>query len=108
MSRAVQEQKAAAKKSRFDAVVAAAERADDKSGDEHRRMAAHAHVMTHHALEMDTPEAHMAAAEAHQHVAEMHEEAADELGPDSSERVPGSKKSMGSGQSAAKGPTRKP
>lgn len=44
-----------------------------------RRLAAHAHVMTHHALELDTPDAHRAAAAAHQKVADTHEEAADEL-----------------------------
>jgi hypothetical protein len=52
---------------------------DDKSGEEHRRAAAHAHVMTHHALELDTPEAHMAAAAAHDKVSQMHEDAADAL-----------------------------
>jgi hypothetical protein len=80
--------KQAAKQARFDEVLHnAAVRADDKQGDEHRRMAAHAHVMTHHALEMDTPEAHQAAAMAHQKVAEMHEECA-EAYPDEEEEAP--------------------
>lgn len=68
------EQRTAAKQ---DALEDALVRSDDKSGDEHRRMAAHAHVMTHHALELETPEAHEAAAAAHDKVAEMHRDAAE-------------------------------
>lgn len=78
MSLRTQQIKRDAKEAEFAARVAL--HTDDKSGEEHRRMAAHAHVMTHHALELDTPEAHEAAAAAHQKVADMHEEAADCLG----------------------------
>ncbi len=42
----------------------------------HRRASAHAHVMTSHALELDTAEAHEAAAQAHEAVAQMHTEQA--------------------------------
>ncbi len=86
MSIKTQELKQAAKQKRFDDLCEV--HADDKSGDEHRRAAAHAHVMTHHALEMDTPEAHAAAADAHRQVADMHEECADEY--DSDEGAPSS------------------
>ena len=50
--------------------------------DENKRMAAHAHVMTHHAFEMASPDGHKAAADAHQEVADMHMAAADELDDD--------------------------
>ena len=74
-------------------------RYDDKSGDEHRRAAAHAHVMTHHALEMDTPEAHEAAACAHDKVAEMHRDAAETLeGSEEQAAGPANKKSKTQGK----------
>jgi len=93
------ERKKSEKARRWDAVVAMDNvvRGDDKAGDEHRRMAAHAHVMTHHALELDTPEAHEAAAQAHDKVAEMHRDVVeeypdDEEAPESSERAPAKRK----------------
>lgn len=97
MSTASRARKHAAKAARFDAIVASNTRWDDASGDEHRRMAAHAHVMTHHALEMDTPEAHEAAAQAHDKVAEMHRDAAQCM---DSEDAP--QKSATSGRAKAK------
>jgi hypothetical protein len=72
MSLRTEQLRADAKAARFAAVVA---RYDDKGADDLRKKAAHAHVMTHHALEMDTPEAHDAAAEAHQGMADAHTEA---------------------------------
>ena len=67
------------------------ERSDDKAGDEHRRAAAHAHVMTHHALEMDDPDAHEAAASAHDKVAEMHRESAKECSEPDADDAPAKK-----------------
>lgn len=64
------------KPSALEAGLEALEREDALEGDMHRRLAAHAHVMTHHALELDTPEAHEAAAMAHRKVADMHDDAA--------------------------------
>lgn len=87
MSLASRARKAAEKKARFDAIMRAAGhdlREDDKAGDDHRAAAAHAHVMTHHALEMDTPSAHEAAAAAHDKVADMHRERAEEYPSSSS------------------------
>jgi hypothetical protein len=79
VSKQTRQRRADAKAERHGEILALAERSDDKGADEHRRAAAHAHVMTHHALEMDTAPAHKAAAEAHQGVADMHMEAHEEL-----------------------------
>lgn len=72
----VKNRQEAAKKAEWEQRVAM--HSDNKEGDQQRRLAAHAHVMTHHALEIDTPEAHEAAAQAHQKVADMHTQCAGE------------------------------
>jgi len=66
----------AAKEARF-AARFDAPYADDEEGDDHRKAASHAMVMTHHALEMKTPEAHKAAADAHRKIADLHDEASE-------------------------------
>lgn len=93
MSIHTQQMKRDAKNAEFAARVAL--HTDDKGGEEHRRAAAHAHVMTHHALELDTPEAHEAAAAAHDKVSEMHMDCAKELaaGEDSENVAPSQNKS---------------
>ena len=50
--------------------------------DKMRRANQHAAVMTHHGLEMGTPEAHKAAADAHQKMADQHLEMAKDLEDD--------------------------
>lgn len=55
----------------------------DADADDFRNKAAHAHTMTHHAVEMHSPEAHKAAAEAHQKLADAHAAMSEECAPDS-------------------------
>jgi hypothetical protein len=52
---------------------------DEDEGDDVRKQAAHAHTMSHHALEMGEPGAHKAAADAHKKLAKMHTEKAHDL-----------------------------
>lgn len=99
------------------AMIRAGYRLDALQGDNLRKMAGNAHVLSHHAADMEMAGSHAAAMRAHEKVADMHKSMAKGCDDYDSKEFPSSdapssvsSESSGepSGQSSSKGPSRRP